>query len=179
MNVSNLQLFPSRLFKAAALASIVNVSNLFGADETIAAFTDWLESQSEISVFANALEQSGLISELGEAGSMTIFIPTNKALESDGSRFLLEDVLLAPENNQRLIDTISYHIVLGEMDINAKTVATLGDNCLDINVADGTADVGIADKVTQTLEYGSVTIHIVSSLLIQDWDDERVCKVGG
>lgn len=169
MNVFNNQFAtPRNMIKAAAVATALSVSAWAGATQSASTFDDLLESNARISLFAQALDQSGLINEVNEGSVMTVFIPTNTAMDTDGSRFLLESVLVAQGNEQRLKETISYHIVPGEFEMNSQPGATLDGGCLDVSVA---------ERITETVEYGSVTVHFVDGLLGKAWDDERICGV--
>ena len=63
------------------------------------------------SSFVQALQSAGLIETLRGAGPYTVFAPTNAAFDA-----IPEDArrrLMAPEQRDRLIELLSYHIVPG------------------------------------------------------------------
>ena len=72
---------------------------------------DALAGSADHSSLVQALQSSGLIETLRGAGPYTVFAPTNAAFEA-----IPEDArrsLTAPEQRERLVELLSYHIVSG------------------------------------------------------------------
>ena len=72
---------------------------------------DALGSSADHSAFVQSLQSAGLIETLRGTGPYTVFAPTNAAFDA-----IPEDArrgLAAPEQRDRLIELLSYHIVSG------------------------------------------------------------------
>ena len=79
--------------------------------EARATIGDALAGSADHSAFVQALQSSGLIDTLRGAGPYTVFAPTNAAFDA-----LPEDAragLTAPDQRDRLIGLLSYHVVPG------------------------------------------------------------------
>ena len=90
------------------------------AGQSRATIGDALAGSADHSAFLQALQSSGLIETLRGAGPYTVFAPTNAAFDA-----IPEDArrsLTAPEQRDRLIALLSYHIVPGTV-----TSADLGN----------------------------------------------------
>jgi uncharacterized surface protein with fasciclin (FAS1) repeats len=66
-------------------------------------------STPDLSTLVAALEAAGLVDVLKSPGPFTIFAPTNAAFANLPAGTL--DSLLKPENKQKLITVLSYHVV--------------------------------------------------------------------
>ena len=81
------------------------------AAEASGTIGDALAGSADHSSFIQVLQSSGLIETLRGAGPYTVFAPTNAAFEA-----IPEDArrsLTAPEQRERLVELLSYHIVSG------------------------------------------------------------------
>jgi uncharacterized surface protein with fasciclin (FAS1) repeats len=90
------------------------------AGQTRATIGDALAGSADHSAFLQALQSSGLIETLRGAGPYTVFAPTNAAFEAIPEE--ARRSLTAPEQRDRLIALLSYHIVPGTV-----TSADLGN----------------------------------------------------
>jgi uncharacterized surface protein with fasciclin (FAS1) repeats len=72
---------------------------------------DALAGSADHSAFVQALQSSGLIETLRGAGPYTVFAPTNAAFDAIPEE--TRRSLTAPEQRERLIELLSYHIVPG------------------------------------------------------------------
>ena len=119
--------------------------------ETIESTTsDFLQANAELSLFVNALRTAGLLSEIGKLGSILILAPTDSALRSQGSAFLLEDLLFAEDVEDRILDSLKLHIadspvVLTDSNSTAASVVsvtTLGGQIIRLRVFSSKLFVG-------------------------------------
>jgi uncharacterized surface protein with fasciclin (FAS1) repeats len=90
------------------------------AGQSRATIGDALAGSADHSAFLQALQSSGLIETLRGAGPYTVFAPTNAAFDAIPEE--ARRSLTAPEQRDRLIALLSYHIVPGTV-----TSADLGN----------------------------------------------------
>ena len=74
---------------------------------------DALAGSADHSSFVQALQSSGLIETLRGTGPYTVFAPTNAAFEAIPEE--ARRSLTAPEQRERLIELLSYHVVQGQV----------------------------------------------------------------
>jgi uncharacterized surface protein with fasciclin (FAS1) repeats len=139
-----------------------------------------LAANAGYSVFYNALKVSGLLPILDQHNT-TIFVPDNKALEKEGSLFLLTGVLLAEENRARLVALLAHHVVQHDQNVDFTRehhaeLATLAGSCLSFNVSASSTAVGKHAKVVTTKLTTSGAIVQIDGLLYQAYDDHRICS---
>ena len=81
------------------------------AAQTRGTIGDALAGSADHSAFVQALQSSGLIETLRGAGPYTVFAPTNAAFDAIPEE--TRRSLMTPEQRERLIELLSYHIVQG------------------------------------------------------------------
>ena len=132
---------------------------------------DWTGPE-QVSIFKTAFERAGLGSLVEGDKPFTLFVPTDFALRLEGTAGLLEGVYATPGNRARLTDLMHYHYVLGEkLDlawVDAMDVRTRSGEVLSIARRDGEIVLNGHIRVTESIELGHGTIHIVSGLLWAD-----------
>jgi uncharacterized surface protein with fasciclin (FAS1) repeats len=114
-----------------------------------------------------AIKAAGLVETLQGEGPFTVFAPTNAAFEKlpEGT---LED-LLKPENKDKLVAILTYHVVAGNVmaaDVVKLTKATtVQGSDIMIDTSDG---VKVNDAtVTQTdLKTKNGVIHVIDTVII-------------
>ncbi len=78
-------------------------------EEKLKTILEFIEVDKGFSTFVEALKATGLDKALNEEGSFTIFAPINSAFETLPEGTL--EKLLQPENKEKLIDILKYHII--------------------------------------------------------------------
>ena len=118
---------------------------------------------------AAALGAAGLVETLKGKGPFTVFAPTDEAFAKlpPGT---VED-LLKPENKQKLIDILTYHVVSGK--VMAKTAVTL-DKATALNKKD--IALAVVDKaltlnksakvVTADIQCSNGVIHLIDTVIL-------------
>ena len=71
-----------------------------------------IASNPKLSTLAAAIEAAGLTDVLKGEGPFTIFAPSNEAFAKLDATML--DALLRPENREKLVDVLTYHIYPGK-----------------------------------------------------------------
>ena len=147
-------------------------------DQSISSF---LESNSEASIFVTALKQSDHWRTLGESDVLSLFVPTDEALHSEGSAFLLEVVLGKIENKERLDNLMAMHIHTEAIQIDAEVdrsvlLSVPGGGCLEIQAIDGSIKIGPEANLINTVTAANGSIYFVDHLLWQPYKDQSNCS---
>ena len=165
-----------RLPRAAgmALAIAALISPIARADAGTEIYWNDVE---DVAIFEAALTASGLRPALGRDDVFTLFLPSDDALEREGSAGLLRGVYLTPSNRARLADLLAYHIVPGQKIVPSSTapadVITLSGDTLSIE-RDGDRPVLNGHiAVTRSIDLGNGVVHLVSGLLWADLEIEE------
>ena len=123
-------------------------------------------SAGNFSTLAAALGAAGLIETSKGSGPFTVFAPTDDAFSKIPSETLSE--LLQPENKEKLIAILTYHVVSGRMDRRWSNPPTwnmpqsLQGQTLKISTKDG---VTINDAIVLTADVKQRTESFTSSTL--------------
>jgi uncharacterized surface protein with fasciclin (FAS1) repeats len=117
---------------------------------------------------AKALDAAGLVETLKGKGPFTVFAPTDDAFGKPPPD-TLED-LLKPENKDKLVSILTYHVVPGKVlasEVSKMTsVKTVNGQALSISTEDGAFMVDNA-KVTKTdIVCSNGVIHVIDSVML-------------
>jgi len=122
----------------------------------------------DFSTLVAALQAADLVGVLSGEGPFTVFAPTNEAFAKlpDGTL----DSLLLPENKDKLVAILTYHVVSGKVmaaDVVKLTEATSleGDN-IAINVSDAGVKVDDAAVVITDIEASNGVIHVIDTVIL-------------
>jgi transforming growth factor-beta-induced protein len=101
-------------------------------------------------------------------GAFTVFAPTDAAFTKLPSGTL--DMLLKPENKQKLIDILTYHVVPGSVKaaqvVTLNSAKTVEGASVKIKVMDGTVYVDDAQVVQTDIMASNGVIHIIDTVLL-------------
>ncbi len=115
-----------------------------------------------------ALKAAGLVDTLEGRGPFTVFAPTDEAFAKLPAG-TVED-LLKPENKEKLVSILTYHVVAG--DVTAKDVAklteakTVNGKELKITSLGGKVTVGGANVIKTDIKCSNGVIHIIDAVLL-------------
>ena len=115
-----------------------------------------------------AVGAAGLGDVLSGPGPFTVFAPTDDAFAAlpEGT----VESLLLPENKQKLIDILKFHVVSGRVydtdAVKAGTAPTLLGRSLDVKLAANGISIGDAKVVAKNIETTNGVIHVIDSVLI-------------
>jgi len=122
----------------------------------------------KFSVLAKALEAAGLVGALQGEGPFTVFAPTDEAFERLGGDKV--EVLLRPENRQRLADILKFHVVAGRVDARTfagvTQAASLDGQRLVPSIEDGQLRVNGTRIVAADVGASNGVIHVIDRVLI-------------
>jgi uncharacterized surface protein with fasciclin (FAS1) repeats len=117
---------------------------------------------------ASALQAAGLVDTLKGKGPFTVFAPTDEAFAKLPAG-TVED-LLKPENKEKLVAILTYHVVPGEVKVAQVTklssAKTVNGQSLTVSVKDGAVMIDKA-KVTKTdIVCSNGVIHVIDSVVL-------------
>jgi len=117
---------------------------------------------------AKALDAAGLVDTLKGKGPFTVFAPTDEAFAKLPAG-TLED-LLKPENKDKLVALLTYHVVAGEVLASQvtklKSAKTVNGQTLTITTEGGAVMVDNAKVVKPDILCGNGVIHVIDSVML-------------
>lgn len=150
---------------SALLLALSFSSSAFAASKDI---VDTAVAAGDFKTLAAALQAAGLVDTLKGAGPFTVFAPTDEAFAKLPAG-TVED-LLKPENKQKLISILTYHVVAG--DVMAKDVVKLheaktvnGQN-VKIMVEGGNVMVDNSNVTKTDIQCTNGVIHVIDTVLL-------------
>jgi len=117
---------------------------------------------------AAALQAAGLVDTLKGAGPFTVFAPTDEAFAKLPAGTV--DDLLKPENHDKLVAILTYHVVPGK--VMAKDVVklheakTVNGKDVKIMVEGGKVMVDNANVVKADIVCSNGVIHVIDSVIL-------------
>lgn len=159
------------------------------ADKTIG---EIVMSSEQFTTLAKAVKAAGLDSMLTGEDMYTVYAPTNEAFEALDSGVL--DNLMKPENKEKLVDLISFHVVEGRQYEGDMAVASEEDSAkmskgesnmegapvsdsegepMNVIVTPEGVEVEDADIVSGNIEAKNGVIHIIASVLAPPTKNEK------
>ena len=140
-------------------------SVILPADKNIPETADAAESFKTLLAAAKA---AGLAGVLAGEGPFTLFAPTDEAFNKLPKGTV--ETLLKPENKQKLVDILKYHVVAGrvysEDAVAAKTAKTLQGSSISINVGKNGAMINSSKLIATDVDASNGVIHIIDSVLM-------------
>jgi uncharacterized surface protein with fasciclin (FAS1) repeats len=137
--------------KPAAPGDIVAVASSAGSFNTLVA----------------AVKAAGLVETLQGKGPFTVFAPTDDAF-AKLPKGTVED-LLKPENKQKLVAILTYHVVPGKVmaaDVKTMKAKTVNGKELSLKVADGKVSVDNASVVKADVMANNGVIHVIDTVVL-------------
>ena len=116
-----------------------------------------------------AVQAADLVAALKSDGPFTVFAPTDKAFSKLSAGTV--ESLLKPENKQKLINILKYHVVAGDVKaadvVKLSSAKTLLGQKVKIKVKNGKVYLNGKTRVVQTdIAAKNGTIHVIDSVLI-------------
>ena len=129
---------------------------------------DTVLADGRFQTLATALTKADLIGALQGKDPLTVFAPTDEAFSKIPEKDL--KALLQPENKEKLIDILTYHVVPGSNKLGdalqAGTVATLQGDPLKIAFKKGKVMVNEASLIDADVTAPNGVIHVIDSVLL-------------
>jgi uncharacterized surface protein with fasciclin (FAS1) repeats len=163
---------PSLIAKAtAALAAVILATSLQASSCSSAK-----ESKDIVAVAAGngsfntlvaAVKAAGLVETLQGTGPFTVFAPTDEAFAKLPAGTV--ESLLKPENKQKLIAILTYHVVPGKVmasDVKTMQAGTVNGQKLSLVVANGGVSVNNAKVVATDVAASNGVIHVIDTVVL-------------
>lgn len=114
-----------------------------------------------------AVKAAGLTDTLKGDGPFTVFAPTDEAFAKLGSAV---DDLLKPENKDKLVKVLTYHVVPGAVmsgDLkDGMSAATVEGSEVTVHIKDGTVMVDDATVTKADIEASNGVIHVIDTVIM-------------
>jgi len=127
---------------------------------------DIAAGNENFSTLVAALKAGGLVETLKGDGPFTVFAPTNEAFEGLPEGTL--DKLLKPENKEKLVAILTYHVVPGKVmaaDVKPGEVKTVNGKSFVVGVDDGKVMVDKANVVKTDIVGSNGVIHVIDTVI--------------
>nr|WP_307990798.1 fasciclin domain-containing protein [uncultured Niameybacter sp.] len=131
---------------------------------------DIASGNPQFSTLVTALKAAGLVDALKGEGPFTVFAPTNDAFNKLPAGTVEE--LLKPENNDKLVDILTYHVYPGKvlaadaMKLNGKEVKMLNGKPAKIEVRNGSVFIDGAKVITTDIMAKNGVIHVIDTVMM-------------
>lgn len=150
---------------AAAFALPLTLGSLAAKAADI---VDTAASAGQFNTLVTAVKAAGLVDTLKGDGPFTVFAPTDDAFAKLPAG-TVED-LLKPENKERLVAVLTYHVVPSKImssDIAGKTaqVETVQGSKLSVDATNG-VKVDEATVVSADIEASNGVIHVIDTVVL-------------
>lgn len=117
-----------------------------------------------------AVKAAGLVETLSGNGPFTVFAPTDDAFAKLPPGTL--DSLLKPENKDKLVAILTYHVVAGKVTaadvVKLDTATTVNGQAADISVAGGKVKVDAANVTATDIAASNGVIHVIDAVILPD-----------
>ena len=117
---------------------------------------------------AAALQAAGLVDTLKGAGPYTVFAPTDEAFAKLPAGTV--DELLKPENKEKLVAILTYHVVAGDVMaaqvMKMNSAKTVNGQSVSISSKGGTVMVDNAKVVKADIACSNGVIHVIDTVLM-------------
>ena len=134
---------------------------------------DIVETASSVGNFENlctALKAAELIETLQGEGPFTVFAPTDDAFAKLPSG-TIED-LLKPENKEKLVSILTYHVVPGKLMASEVTqmseAETVNGQSISIRIEGDFVMVDSAKVVETDIECSNGVIHVIDAVVLPE-----------
>jgi len=155
------------VFWTAVLALLLGSTWMVTASEK-QDIVDTAVAAGSFQTLAKALDAAGLVDTLKGKGPFTVFAPTDEAFAKLPAG-TLED-LLKPENKDKLVAVLTYHVVpgavLASQVTKLKSAKTVNGQALTITTGGGTVMVDSAKVVKTDILCSNGVIHVIDSVML-------------
>lgn len=140
-------------------------SVLLPADKNI---VEIAASNDNFSTLVAAVKAAGLVDTLQGDGPFTVFAPTNDAFAKlpEGT----VDNLLKPENREKLVSILTYHVVPGKVTasdvVTLSSAKTVNGKTVKVNASDKGVQINNANVVKTDIEATNGVIHVIDTVIL-------------
>lgn len=125
-------------------------------------------SNGSFKTLVAAVQAAGLVETLKSEGPFTVFAPTDEAFAKLPEGTVAN--LLKPENKEKLIAILTYHVVPGKVlasdVVKLNSAKTVNGKSALVKVADGGVMIDGANVVATDIETSNGVIHVIDSVIL-------------
>lgn len=131
---------------------------------------DTAVAAGDFNTLVAAVKAADLVDTLKSEGPFTVFAPTDEAFAKlpEGT----VESLLLPENKDKLVAILTYHVVAGKVMaadvVNLTSATTVNGADLAIRVEDGTVYVNDAKVIKTDIKTSNGVIHVVDTVILPE-----------
>ena len=126
------------------------------------------QHNDQFSTLVTAIQASGITETLQKSGDLTVFAPTNAAFKALPEGTL--GSLLKPENKEKLIQILTYHVVEGKVTasqvIGLESATSLEGSTIDITANKSGVMVNDATVVKTDIMASNGVIHVIDKVIM-------------
>lgn len=151
----------------ALAACLLVVPSSYAAQKDI---VDTADEAGSFNTLVAAVKAAGLVDTLKSPGPFTVFAPTDDAFAKLPPGTVEE--LLKPENKQKLVDILTYHVVPGKVmaadaiKLDGQSAKTVLGATAPIRVQEGSVYIGNAKVVQTDIDATNGVIHVIDTVLL-------------
>ena len=137
------------------------------ADSQAGDIVDVAASNKSFRTLVAAVKAAGLVETLKGEGPYTVFAPTNEAFAKLPKGTL--ESLLKPENKQKLVAILTYHVVPGKVmakDVKSGKVKTASGSSFKMKVSKKGVWVDKAKVVATDVKADNGVIHVIDTVIL-------------
>ena len=122
----------------------------------------------QLSTLVTAVKAAGLVGTLQGDGPFTIFAPTNEAFAALPKEVL--EALLKPENKQKLIEVLTYHVVSGKVTSDKlydnQSAGTVQGENVKVKIYDTAIKVNDATVIKANINGKNGVVHLIDKVIL-------------
>lgn len=122
----------------------------------------------DFSTLVAAVKAAGLVDVLSGEGPYTVFAPTNEAFAKLPAGTV--EMLLMPENKDKLVAILTYHVVAGDVSaaqvVELTEVTTVQGETAAISVTEAGVTIDGAKVVVTDIDASNGVIHVIDTVII-------------
>ena len=154
-------------FLAAGIVAAVTLTSAFAANAMN--IVETAVNAGQFKTLVAAVQAADLGGALSGPGPFTVFAPTDEAFAELPAGTV--DDLLKPENRDKLIAVLKYHVVSGKVmaaDIAGKkaNVTTLQGSDISVDAMSGGVMINDATVITADIQASNGVIHVINKVIL-------------
>ncbi|WP_246151503.1 fasciclin domain-containing protein [Rubripirellula reticaptiva] len=151
----------------------MTVSAVVSAEPARKDIVDTTVESGSFTTLAAALGAVDLVEVLKGDGPFTVFAPTDEAFSKLPAGTV--ETLLRPENKQKLVDILTYHVIPGAVPakeaVRLSNATTLNGQRVDIQFADARLKIDAASIIDSDILCSNGVIHVIDQVILPSSDD--------
>ena len=152
-----------------ALSSPIHAENKKSARQDI---VDTAVAAGSFKTLATALQAAGLVDTLKSKGPFTVFAPTDEAFAKLPQGTV--EALLKPENKDKLVDILTYHVVSGKVParkaVKLDTATALNEKSIDLSLQGDSLFLNKSKVIKTDIKCSNGIIHVIDAVLLPPAD---------